>query len=134
VTAATHTTDRRSFLHLAILGIGAAIAAQALSIPDFGEVITGDHAVERHGTTAETVRKFFATSVSVSPIVWMQPPCDDGRYRIMVKMAARLWAVWVLVRIAPNTYHEITAFATDSQAYVQAVRDDCGNGGFFQHA
>ena len=133
-TATMQTTDRRGMLKMALVGAGGAVLVRALSVPGLGEVITGDHAVERHATDALTVREFMASSPAISPVIWMQPPCNDGRYRIIVMMRRGLWAVWVLVKLNANTYAEVTAFATDRQDYVQAVRDDCGNGGFFQHA
>lgn len=124
-------TTRRGFLKLAILGVGGAIVVRMLAVPGLGDVVTGEHAVERHDLGALAVRKFYATKGDAA--IFGQPQCRDGRYRIVQRMPTGEYAVWVLIRVSATLYQEVTAFTTHNQDYIRALRDDCGNGGFWGH-
>lgn len=125
------TTNRRGFLKLAILTVGGAIVIRALAVPGLGDVVTGDHAVQKHDLGALAVRRFYAAQGNAT--IFGQPPCRDGRYRIVQRMPTGEYAVWVLMRLRASLWQEITAFTTRNQDYIKALRDDCGNGGWFGH-
>lgn len=125
------TTNRRGFLKMTVLGVGGAIVLRALAVPELGDVVTGEHAVVRHDLDAVAVRGFFATSVDAT--ILGQPPCKDGRFRLVSVMPNGAFAVWVLVRLGATLYQEVTAFATRNADYIRALRDDCGNGGYWGH-
>ena len=133
MSAYAPTTDRRGFLKLTILGVGGAILLRALSVPELGEVVTGEHAVQRHDLDALTVRRWFVEHAAEVSLLFQQPPCKDGRYRYAMAMGNGAWAVWVLDRLGATLYQEVTAFATRNRDYIDAMRDDCGNSGWQGH-
>lgn len=117
------------------MGLGTVMLADAgtMAIPE-GAVAKGTHAGERHTEEeAEAVRQAVAAAIIAEPILGQQPPCKDGRHRLVVPMG-NAWGVWVLQQRAPGLYDEITAFKTSNQAYVRHVTDDCGNGSWWGHA
>jgi len=105
----------------------------ALSVPELGEVRVGTHADEKHGAEAERVRRFYAETVDIPAEFFGQPPCSDGRHRLVVMNGEEEWMVWVIERVAPGLFIERTAFVLHDRAYVNAVRDKCGNGSWFGH-
>jgi len=124
-------TDRRGFVKMLIGGAVVYVGLRALAVPGLGEVVTGDHAVQRHDLGALAVRRFYAAQGNAA--IFGQPPCKDGRYRIVQRMPTGEYAVWVLIRVSATLYQEVTAFSTHNQDYIRALRDDCGNGSWFGH-
>ncbi len=130
--AAAARRTRRDFLELAMIVTGGFIVGRALSVPGLGDVVTGDHAIARHDLDALAVRRWYAEHASTAAILFGQPPCKDGRYRFVLPMDNGRWAIWVLQRLGPNAWQEITAFPA-TRDYAQAVIDDCKNGGYWGH-
>ena len=84
----------------------------------------GEHAEARHGTEAIEARAVVQKAVDKNPSLFQQPPCDDGRLRILTGAGAGRWAVWVLEPVA-GAWREVTVFFAQ-QNYVTAVKDKCG--------
>jgi hypothetical protein len=92
------------------------------------EVLPSEHASEKHGIAmALAVRAAAVAAIIANPQLGKQPPCPDGRTRIVFPMGKE-WGVWVLEKIGDSLYKEITAFKTSNQGYAKGISDDCGTG------
>lgn len=98
--------------------LGQEAAVMELEIPDVGSVETGDHAVQRHGSDAELVRRELAAGGG------SQYDCKDGKQYIIKRLHDGRWALMVV-----RDGREVTSFIT-TQSYIQSSleNDDCTNG------
>lgn len=127
------TMDRRDFLGsglLVIAGVlaGGAILINRLTVQGLGEVDTtaSTHPVLKHGLADVLIVYEAARTLAARDSGWFQrqQPCRDGRYRLLMPVDDKHWALWVLDLVSPGLFIERTAFVTRAK-YANAVNEDC---------
>jgi len=120
------------------LGVVVAAALPRLSALELGagSVDTSNpHAWVRHGwAEVVTVRTAMQAQATRIPTWFNRPPCHDGRFRFILRLADGSFGIWVLEQVGPLAFREVTAFTTRFTAYVKKVSDDCGNDDWRGHS
>ena len=128
----TATMGRRDLFTSGILVIAGVLAGRAilvnkLAVPGLGEVdTTSAHPLLKHGLNAVLTVHAAARDLASRDSDWFrrQQPCRDGRYRLLIPLDGKHWALWVLELVSPGMFVERTAFVTRAK-YAKAVNDDC---------
>lgn len=101
---------------LLILGALAAILLSSIEVPGVGVIETGNHATDRHGSEAETVRSEIAAGGG------RHHKCKDGKEYITKRLPDGQYALMVI-----RNGFEVTSFIADYDYVDGKLRyDGCG--------
>ena len=115
-------------------------ARAEFTLAGLGELEVGTHAFERHGQEASDALAAILAEAERCPELFDQPPCKDGRWRIVTPTSSsQRVALGVVERVKPGWVKLVTCFLVHldnktGRDYLDTVRERCGNGPWFGHS